>query len=584
MKSANFLNVSCVLLLIITLFIPTEVQATKEKTVALVMMSLSNPFWLKVDQGAREYARDNNIRLEVFGIDRETDVEHQINIVESLIIREYDAIILAPNDAKRLVPIVHKAISRGIIVITIDNPLDQKSLNRYGITVPFIGPDNFQGGEMVGGYVRSKLKGEGEVLVIEGVSGVSNSDQRKNGFIKGVSRDSSIKVESIKGGNWHSDEAFAVVIETLKKRGQVDAIFCANDQMAMGALQALELFGLSGEVILAGYDNLEGVRAEMRRGKIHATVEQHSELMGEYGVRSAWERLKGKPVALYQSTPIDLITSDHMGKEVIFSISDKKSPFYSKILASAEKEAELMGINLKVLDAENDDAKQLVAVFSAIEQGADLLLITPTNGEAMLPVIDAVQSRNIPVITVDRKIPSDNILGHISSKNVDGGRLVARFIAESLGGVGHILELEGIPGNSSGIERGIGFDQVIEDHDQLSVLIRETAGFDRERARAVVTKLLNEGLYFDAVFAHNDEMVLGAIDAFDEAEIDLPKVLVGYDGIEQARDLIKQGKLSATIAQHPEAIGKLAVDSAVQYFRGGKVSQEIAVDLVLLNE
>ena len=99
-----------------------------------------------------------------------------------------------------------------------------------------------------------------------------------------------------------------------------------------------------------------------------------------------------------------------------------------------------------------------------------------------------------------------------------------------------------------------------------------------------MTRLLDEGLKVDAVFAHNDNMILGLIDAYETAGIGLPPVLVGFDGIETAIRYIKKGKLSATVAQRPDIMGKLAVESAAMFFRGVHLSSEIPVDLKLIEE
>lgn len=157
-------------------------EAGNEKTVALVMKALSNPFFFKMKAGAREYAQEENIPLEVFGVERETDVERQIGIFENLISRGYGAIVIAPADSKRLVPVCKKALEKNIVVINIDNPLHRESMNQFGIDIPFVGSDNRLGAQMVGKYVKKKLKGRGRVIIIEGIRGVENADLRKKGL------------------------------------------------------------------------------------------------------------------------------------------------------------------------------------------------------------------------------------------------------------------------------------------------------------------------------------------------------------------------------------------------------------------
>lgn len=276
-------NTLMILVLCVSLFLfcPVSSDAGNEKTVALVMKALTNPFFSKMEEGARKYAQNQNIQLEVFGVENETDIEHQISIVDSLISRGYGAIVIAPADSKRLVAICKKAIEKGIIVINIDNPLHKPTLKKMGISIPFVGSDNFVGARMVGNYAKSKLKNNARVLIIEGIRGVENADLRKNGFIEAVKKNSSIKIVSSESANWHTAEALSLVVKLLNNNPAIDAIFCANDAMALGALQAIDIVNPSKQIMILGYDNIESVRTEISHGRIQATIDQHPELMGQ---------------------------------------------------------------------------------------------------------------------------------------------------------------------------------------------------------------------------------------------------------------------------------------------------------------
>ncbi|UCE71996.1 MAG: substrate-binding domain-containing protein, partial [Nitrospiraceae bacterium] len=344
------------------LLFPPYSDAGNEKTVALVMKALSNPFFFKMEEGARNYANKNDIPLEVFGVERETDVERQISIVENLISRGYGAIVIAPADSKKLVPICKKALDNNIIVINIDNPLHKETMSKYGISIPFVGSDNYFGATMVGEYVKARLKGKGRVIVIEGIRGVENAELRKKGFVDAVTTDSKINIVRSESANWHTDEAFSLASKLLQQHKSIDAIFCANDKMALGVLQALDLMDLAVKTIVAGYDNIESVRDEMRNDRIQATVEQHPELMGEYGVRLAWQALKGQQSPSVTKTPLDLITHESFNKKIALSVSSLDNSFFQFLLQGAQKAAELHGVALQFADAKNDDAKQLIDI------------------------------------------------------------------------------------------------------------------------------------------------------------------------------------------------------------------------------
>lgn len=563
---------------------PYSAQAEKQVKVALVMKALTNPFFTKLDKGAREYAAKHAVPLEVYGLERETDVEHQISIVENLIARDTGAIIIAPSDSQRLIPVCLQAMKQGITVINIDNPLDQEILQQHNVSIPFIGPDNVQGSRFIGEYIRNLLGGKGRVLIIEGIPGAFNSDARKKGFIEGVSLDSSIEVSDVLKGNWHSDEAFSAVVSALEKDSRIDAILCANDVMALGALRALDLFGLASKILVTGYDNIGPVRDEILSNRIHATIEQHPEVMGEAGVKAAWNSLNKNLAAQSQDTPVKLITRAPMGKNVLFFVSTLENPFFSIMVESARKEAELHGIRLAIFDADNDDAKQLVDIMDSLSGKPDLLIVNPTNSDTILPALEAAAVSGIPVISVDRRVTASKVLSNISSDNRMGGKLAARFIADKLGGKGQILELEGIPGTSATHDRGVGFNEEILRYPGVTIPYREVANFDRNKARSVVIYSLARGKKFDGAFAHNDNMILGLIDAFETVGVALPKVIVGFDGVAAAVRSIREGKLTATVAQRPDQMGILAVSTAASYFRGESVPQEIFVDLKLIKD
>ena len=559
-------------------------QAANEKKVALVMKALTNPFFSTMESGAKKYAQQENIPLEVFGTERETDVERQIGIVENLISRGFGAIVIAPVDSKKLVPICAKALEKNIVVVNIDNPLHKETMAQQSLSIPFVGSDNHTGAKLVGAFIKKKLKGRGRVIIIEGIPGVENADQRKAGFIEAVTKDSAISVVATGSANWHTDEALSLTVDLLRRHGLVDAILCANDKMAIGVLQALDLMDLTGKVLIGAYDNIEEVRNEMRNGRIQATVEQHPELMGQYGVQLAWQALNGNKIPKYTSTPLDLVTHETFGKKIALFISHLKNPFFKSLYQSAQEAADLFGMDLVVSDAQNGDARQLSAMLNTIQAGVSVLVVNPANSHTIVPGIELANEKKIPVITVDRKSAGGEIVCHIESDNIRGGRMAGEALVRYLGGKGRIIEIEGIPGTSAAQERGLGFNQVIWEHSQMKVVARETAHFDRKRAHETMLRLLQTGVNFDAVFAHNDNMILGALEAMESVGYTLPRVLIGFDAIREAVRAVEQGKLTATIAQRPERMGRLAIRSAARILRGEQLPSEIPVELELIEK
>ncbi len=568
----------CIILITMVCHTPSQAIENNATTVALVMKALSNPFFIKMEQGAKEYAEENKIPLEIFGIKNPTDIALQISIIENLISRNYGAIVIAPVDSEKLIPVCKKAIEKGIAVINIDNPLNKDILKSNGLSIPFVGSDNRTGGRLLGSYIKKKLNKKGNVIILEGIRGVENAELRKQGFSEAVRKNSNIKIIASEPAYWNTEQAFSLTMRLLEQFVHVDAIFCANDKMALGVLQALDLMNLKN-IRVAGYDNIESVRNAIRIGKISATVEQHPELMGEYGVMLAWKKVNGDAVPDTMSTPLHLITPEHFNKTIGFSISNLGNPFFVSLVKGAKEEAALFGMELIVKDAANNESQQLMDIVSLQNQRVDAIIVNPTSAEAVIPGIDMARLENIPVITVDREISEGKIIGHVASDNIQGGRMAAKIIANHLNKAGKVIEIEGIPGTSAAHDRGLGFNDELKKYPDIKVVVREAANFDRSRAGQVMERIIDNGIKFDAVFAHNDSMILGAMDVLARENNKATKVLVGFDAIKEAVKAVKERKITATIAQQPEKMGQISIRTAALFFRGDKINPFIPVSL-----
>lgn len=157
--------------------------------------------------------------------------------------------------------------------------------------------------------------------------------------------------------------------------------------------------------------------------------------------------------------------------------------------------------------------------------------------------------------------------------------MAARLMARLLSGKGRVIELEGIPGTSAAMERGAGFHEALKAFPGTTVVAREVADFERQRAKAVILRAIGRDVPFDGVFAHNDNMILGAADALETGQNSADKVLIGFDGIQAAIEALQQGRIDATIAQRPERMGELALVSIARFWRGEKPAPLIRVDL-----
>jgi ABC-type sugar transport system substrate-binding protein len=246
-------------------------------------------------------------------------------------------------------------------------------------------------------------------------------------------------------------------------------------------------------------------------------------------------------------------------------------PFFVYLQKNVMDEAEKLGVEVVAIDAENVAAKQMSIVEDFIAQGVDGVLMSPIGEDALVPAVESLNEAGIPVATVDRKVEGGELLVHVGADNVEGGRVAARYMIAQLGGKGKVLELEGTPGASPAIDRKAGFDEVIEKDSEIEILVSQTAQFSRANGQSVMENLLQVHKDFQGVFAANDEMILGAIEAMEAAGVDLSEVVtIGYDAIPDALTYIKDGRLGATIEQFPGEQARESLRFLVDYIKNTK--------------
>lgn len=265
------------------------------------------------------------------------------------------------------------------------------------------------------------------------------------------------------------------------------------------------------------------------------------------------------------------------------SISTLNNPFFVSLKEGAEKEAKAKGADIITVDAQNDSAKQVSDIEDLIQKGVDVLLINPTDSDAVTAAVESANSANIPVITVDRSANGGKVVSHIASDNVAGGKMAGEFILQKLGNKGKVVELEGIPGSSAARERGEGFHKAIDGVSDIKVVAKQAADFDRAKGLTVMENILQGNKDIQAVFAHNDEMALGALQAIEAAGLK-NVVVVGFDATDDAVKAIKDGKMAATVAQKPTEIGKKGIETAIKVTKKESVEKFIPVSLDLVKQ
>lgn len=272
------------------------------------------------------------------------------------------------------------------------------------------------------------------------------------------------------------------------------------------------------------------------------------------------------------------------GITIGLSVSNLGNPFFVSLRDGAQAAADRLGVTLVVEDAADDADQQVTQIQALIDQGVSLLLINPVGSDAVVPAIEAANEAGVPVFTIDRSAGGGEIVSHIASDNLAGGRMAGDYLAEILGKKGKIVELQGIPGTSAAEARGAGFNEALAAYPDMEIVAQQTANFDRAEGKTVFAQILEDQPEIDGVFAHNDEMILGAIEAAKEAGRAGEIQFVGFDAVEDAITALEAGDLLATVAQQPAEMGRLGVEAAVSYLNGEDVPDFIPVDLALITK
>ena len=261
-----------------------------------------------------------------------------------------------------------------------------------------------------------------------------------------------------------------------------------------------------------------------------------------------------------------------------FSVSTLNNPFFVSLSEGAKAEAEKQGVKLVVVDAGDDAAKQTNDIEDLISRNVSVLIVNPVDSDAVAPAVQNAVSKGIKVISVDRVVNGVEVDCQIASDNAAGAKMATEYLVELIGEGAKAAELEGVPGASATIDRGVGFHEAADKN--LDVVASQTANFNRAEGMNVMENILQSCPEVKGVFAHNDEMALGAVEAVLASGKDIK--IVGFDATDDAVAAVKSGKMAATVAQKPDLMGETAVQTAMKLINGETVEKSLPVEVELI--
>ena len=287
-----------------------DAQDEEKPVIALVMKSLANEFFVNMANGAeRHQAERTDYELIINGIRNESDLAQQVALVDQMISRSVDAIVIAPADSQALVPALARASAAGIVIINIDNRLEPKVLDEYELSIPFIGPSNRAGAKMVGDFALQSVAVGSEVAILEGITSAVNSIERRTGFEEAIT-DAGMDLVTLQSAEWDQTKAAQVMAGILSQYPDLDVILAANDNMALGAASAVGMARREKEIVIAGFDNISAVHPLIEAGTVIATVDQFGDQLAVFGIEYAIEALESGAELQDRETRLELVTAE----------------------------------------------------------------------------------------------------------------------------------------------------------------------------------------------------------------------------------------------------------------------------------
>lgn len=280
-------------------------QSTK---IGLSMNTQTNPFFVDVKDGVQKAADEHGI--ELFVTDAQDDPSIQMKDIENLITKKPDAIIIDPCDSDAIVASVEACNAAGIPVFTMDRQ------SNGGEVIAHIGYDAIKSGRIAGQYLVDTLGGKGNVVEIQGIMGTNVAQDRSKGFNEVMKENPDMKIVAMAVANFDRAQAMTVVENILQANPKIEGMYCANDEMLLGALEAVEAAGRKDEIVMIGCDAIDDTVEALKAKRVDATIAEPPFFLGKAILNTAVEHLNGKTIEKNVILDNSLVTQENVNSLV----------------------------------------------------------------------------------------------------------------------------------------------------------------------------------------------------------------------------------------------------------------------------
>ncbi|MDR1318110.1 MAG: sugar ABC transporter substrate-binding protein [Treponema sp.] len=305
MRKRIFVFFACVFMVPAALFAGGKSESSG-KDVTLILKNLTNPFFISVKEGAEAAAAEFGLNLTTIAPLKADNNEEQMQMVEQAIARRTDCLVIIPSDTNGIVPAVEKAYEAGIPIVDLNTKIGGDKI----MWKTFVAIENYDGGFLATTKLCELMGGSGGFILIEGVPGAQTSIDRVNGSRDALAKFPGVRLLATQSANYNRATAMNVVQNLLHAYPDAKAIFCCNDEMALGAVEAVEAAGRQG-ILIGGVDANADARQAIKDGKMTLSIDSQPYVQGYEGVKAAAQILRGETLKENIVPPIALVTKDN---------------------------------------------------------------------------------------------------------------------------------------------------------------------------------------------------------------------------------------------------------------------------------
>jgi fructose transport system substrate-binding protein len=615
-KTRTFLFLALLILMMSIGFSSTLVAQDSEIIVGLITKTETNPFFVKMREGAQAVADELGITLLTAAGSFDGDNESQVTAIENMVTAGAQGILITPSDTAAIVPAIERAREQGVVVIALDTPTDPQEA-----TDALFATDNYQAGILIGQYAREQFGDQPAVIALLNLApGITVGQLRRDGFLSGfgiADGDAQIVCEQDTQGDQAQGQT--AMENCLAANPDINLVYTINEPAAFGAYTALENAGVADNVMIVSVDGGCAGVGGVIDGRIAATSQQYPLRMASLGVQAVFDYVQtGIAPSGYLDTGVTLITNDPTsasGEGVVFGVENcwgdvaegqlqaaqdaqmtaameaiaalegdvivglitktETNPFFVKMREGAQAIADQYGITLLTAAGsfDGDNESQVTAIENMVTAGAQGILITPSDTAAIVPAIERAREQGVIVIALDTPTdPQEATDALFATDNYQAGILIGQYARAAFGDQPAVIALLNLaPGITVGQLRRDGFIAGfgIADGDAQIVCEQDTQG-DQALGQTAMENCLAAHPDINLVYTINEPAAFGAYTALENAGVADNVMIVSVDGGCAGVQGVVDGKIDATSQQYPLRMASLGVESVLHYALSGE--------------